>query len=239
MACKHGKRSPRDCKICDPTRYAAKIAWQKAHYAANRDKRKAYNKAYYEANRNELSTQHKAYYEANRDKQSAWQKAYRRRPENAIAIYKKSAQKRGHCWDLTDAQAAWLVQQPCAYCKAEAAGGIDRAKNEYGYTVLNSVPCCGNCNFQKRVLTVKAFIVAVNQIARYCPDYPKFKRRWERIRKKLTQLGEQQDADVSVSLYRVPRNHGTPDDICRVAASPVVLLRGSVGSNAGMSSVVS
>jgi hypothetical protein len=160
-------------------------------------------------------------------------------PFSVVATYKRSAKKRGYAWELTDNQAAWLMEQPCAYCGQELAGGIDRAKNEYGYTPLNSVPCCKDCNYSKRVNTVKAFIVAVNQIARYCPDYPKFKRRWERIRKKLTQLGEQQDADVSVSLYRVPRNHGTADDVRGVPETPVVHMRGAVGSDTGMSSLVS
>jgi hypothetical protein len=228
MACKHGKRL-RDCKICDPERYAAVQAYQKAYREANRDEKLAYVKAYREANREAISAQkreyykanreaisarkkawheanrdvvrarNKAYREANRDRLHAVAKAYRRRPEVAIAKYKKGAQSRGHCWDLTDAQAAWLMQQPCAYC-GEAGGGIDRAKNEYGYTVLNSVPCCTTCNFTKLKATVKAFIVAVNAVARYCPDYPRFKRRWESIRKKLTRLGEKQCLCSSTSV---------------------------------------
>jgi hypothetical protein len=121
-------------------------------------------------------------------------------PFSVVATYKRSAKKRGYAWELTDNQAAWLMEQPCAYCGQELAGGIDRAKNEYGYTHLNSVPCCKDCNYSKRVNTVKAFIVAVNQIARYCPDYPKFKRRWESIRKKLTKLGEKQCLCSSTSV---------------------------------------
>jgi hypothetical protein len=133
----------------------------------------------------------------------------------------------------------WLMKQPCAYCEQDVAGGIDRAKNEFGYTALNSVPCCTTCNMAKRILTVKAFIVAVNQIARYCPDYPKFKRRWTNIRKKLTQLGEQQDAALSVPMHRVSRSNRKTPDVCGVPETPVVYMRGAVGSDAGMSSVVS
>jgi hypothetical protein len=257
MACKHGKRL-RDCKICDPERYAAVQAYQKAYREANRDEKLAYVKAYREANREAISAQkreyykanreaisarkkawheanrdvvrarNKAYREANRDRLHAVAKAYRRRPEVAIAKYKKGAQSRGHCWDLTDAQAAWLMQQPCAYC-GEAGGGIDRAKNEYGYTVLNSVPCCTTCNFTKLKATVKAFIVAVNAVARYCPDYPRFKRRWESIRKKLTRLGES-NAFVPVHLYRVPRNPGKTPDVRRVPAPAMVLVWGATRS---------
>jgi hypothetical protein len=161
------------------------------------------------------------------------------RPHSGVTRYKRAAQVRSYDWDLSDEQTLWLLKQPCAYCGQEVAGGIDRAKNEYGYTVLNSVPCCKNCNYQKRTQTIKAYIVAVNQIARYCPDYPKFKRRWESIRRKLAKLGEQQDAALSVPMHRVSRSNRKTPDVCGVPEAPVVLMRGSVGSDAGMSSLVS
>jgi hypothetical protein len=198
MACPHGKQCPSRCKICDPVKYAAKLAYCKGYRESNRDK----IRAYFEATRDERLAYGKAYREANKCEHGRLQQCGICRPHNAIIKYKYGAKKRGYVWELSDAQAAWLMQQPCAYCEQEVAGGIDRAKNEFGYTVLNSVPCCTTCNFTKMKLTVKAFIVAVNQIARYCPDYPKFKRRWERIRKKLTQLGEQ-DAAVFMDVSRV------------------------------------
>jgi hypothetical protein len=112
------------------------------------------------------------------------------KPLGAIKRYKDGARHRSLAWELSDEQATWLIHQPCAYCGSGIAGGIDRAKNEYGYTVLNSVPCCWNCNAQKRAQTVKAYIVAINAASRYCPDYTVFKRRWERIRKALEKLQE-------------------------------------------------
>jgi hypothetical protein len=160
------------------------------------------------------------------------------RPLSVIRAYKHCARKRDLSWELTDAQAIWLMQQPCAYCGQEGSGGVDRAKNEYGYTILNSVPCCNACNMSKRVATVKAFIVAVNQIARYCPSYPAFKERWDTIRKKLTQLGEQQDAAVSVPMHRVSRSNRKTPDLRGVPETPVVHMRGSVGSDAGSARVV-
>jgi hypothetical protein len=225
------------------------LAYKKAHYKAHREEYAARNKAWREANQAKIAAYREAYRERDRELAKVRFEANKCehgrtkcgicRPKLAITTYKAGALKRGYSWELTDNQAVWLMQQPCTYCGVAVAGGIDRAKNEYGYTVLNSVPCCATCNMTKRVLTVKAFIVAVNAVSRYCPDYPKFKRRWERIRKKLTQLGEQQDADVSVSLYRVPRNHGTSDDVRGVPETPVVYVRGAVGSDTGMSSVVS
>jgi hypothetical protein len=109
-------------------------------------------------------------------------------PQTAIQTYKNNARRRGILWELTDAQAVWLMRQRCAYCGKAVAAGIDRAKNEYGYTTLNSVPCCFPCNSLKSNRTIKAFLVAVNATARYCPCYPKFKRRWTRIRKGLEKL---------------------------------------------------
>jgi hypothetical protein len=198
-------------------------AYNKAWYCANQDRLKAKQKAYYAANPDKM----KAYREATRDKKKAYRAANREKirarskewresnrcehgrvkrecgicdPRRATTVYKWSAKRRDHVWELTDEQAVWIMQQPCAYCGQGKAGGIDRAKNEYGYTVLNAVPCCSDCNYSKRTRTVKAFIVAVNATARYCPDYPKFKKRWENIRRKLTRLGEKQCLCSSTSV---------------------------------------
>jgi hypothetical protein len=160
------------------------------------------------------------------------------RPSGAVAAYKAGAKTRGYAWELTDTQAKWLMQQPCAYCGEELAGGIDRAKNEYGYTPLNSVPCCKTCNRTKLKLAVKAFIVAVNAAARYCPDYQKFKRRWEKIRNKLTQLGEQ-NAALQLDVPRVRKTRGKVADLEGGTGSAVVpLVRVPDGSDTRCASVV-
>jgi hypothetical protein len=255
MACKHeggtdpcvrgaGRHCKAQTKAYREANRGKKSAASKAWYWANREKHLESTKAWYQANRDKKAAMSKARYQANREymleQSKAWYYANRDRlktPERALKQYKNNAKHRSYSWELTDAQALWLMQQPCAYC-GETGGGIDRAKNEYGYTELNSVPCCTVCNYAKHTRAIKAFLVAVNQIARYCPDYPKFKRRWESIRKKLTKLGEQQDAAVSVPMHRVSRSNRKTSDVCGVPETPVVHMRGAVGSDAGMSSLV-
>jgi hypothetical protein len=159
-------------------------------------------------------------------------------PVKALRIYRRNAKQRGYGWELTESQAVWLMKQKCTYCGRKVAGGIDRAKNEFGYTVLNSVPCCTTCNMAKHAHSIKAFLVAVNAVARYCPDYPQFKRRWTRIRNKLTQLGEQ-DAVVFVDVLRVRKTRRKVADLGGGAGSAVVpKLRVSDGYDAGCARVV-
>jgi hypothetical protein len=159
-------------------------------------------------------------------------------PSGVVAKYRYEAKRRGYAWDITKEQALWLLHQPCVYCGKERAGGIDRAKNEYGYTVLNSVSCCKTCNMTKHAKTIKAFIVAVNQIAKYCPDYPAFKERWENIRKKLANIGEQ-DAAVFMDVPRVRKTRRKVTDLEGGAGSSVVpILRVPDGSDARCASLV-
>jgi hypothetical protein len=53
-----------------------------------------------------------------------------------------------------------IVSQPCTYCaglpktrgdrdKNFKYNGIDRKDSKMGYTLVNSVPCCQECNFIK------------------------------------------------------------------------------------------
>jgi hypothetical protein len=76
--------------------------------------------------------------------------------------YKFKAAKRKLPFLLTRDQFRKLIFQPCLYCnfppsrvKKTRSGstvtynGIDRSDNSKGYTVLNSVPCCTDCNFAK------------------------------------------------------------------------------------------
>jgi hypothetical protein len=68
--------------------------------------------------------------------------------------------------------------------------GIDRVKNEYGYNVLNVVPCCANCNYLKRNFDVRAWIEAVCAITRHSKNYEVFKeKRWLPMREELQRLG--------------------------------------------------
>jgi 5-methylcytosine-specific restriction endonuclease McrA len=68
-------------------------------------------------------------------------------------------------WSLTDAQAAWLSQQPCFYCGKKPSqlrkkciySGIDRIDSKKGYEIGNVVPCCKSCNIAKNTMTIGQF----------------------------------------------------------------------------------
>src|SRR3990172_439815 len=71
--------------------------------------------------------------------------------------YKKRALGRGLLFELTKEQFKELTSSKCIYCNSEPSyeqkgqnlngyyiyNGIDRVDNSIGYTVENSVPCCG------------------------------------------------------------------------------------------------
>lgn len=112
----------------------------------------------------------------------------RRREEcglcNGSAIYRrhtKSAERRGYSNELSDARYRWLASLPCAYC-GEPAGGVDRVKSDYGYTVLNSVPCCFRCNSMKSAKPAPVFIAAAHAVTAYSSTYESFKTRWTSVR---------------------------------------------------------
>ena len=87
------------------------------------------------------------------------------------AKYKKSASERKLDFDLSKEQFEKLIKENCFYCGLEprensknkwyngsiVANGIDRVDNQKGYSVENCVPCCRQCNFAKRDLSIEDF----------------------------------------------------------------------------------
>ena len=92
----------------------------------------------------------------------------------AIYRYKFGAAQRGLTWALTEAECKALFLAECHYCGAEPANqmapssgskhggftynGIDRIRNDEGYTLHNVVPCCFICNRAKNTLNYDEFI---------------------------------------------------------------------------------
>ena len=74
-----------------------------------------------------------------------------------IDHYRRNALRKGRVFDLDEPTFRSLVQDPCRYCGADPSGGIDRRENGEGYTLVNSVPCCAQCNYAKRDLTEEEF----------------------------------------------------------------------------------
>lgn len=99
---------------------------------------------------------------------------------DGVGVYKqhlRSARRRGIPNELSEDRYRWLLSQPCAYCGSEA-GGVDRVKSEWGYTTLNSVPCCKDCNYAKQSLAANRFISHAAKIVAHNATYENFKTRW-------------------------------------------------------------
>jgi len=95
--------------------------------------------------------------------------------------YKRSAEKRGYDFLLTNNQFKNLVESPCLYCgshretKAPRSKGtngdyfytgIDRVNNNLGYTVANSAPCCKQCNIAKGSLSNYDFFKWIKAVSK-------------------------------------------------------------------------
>lgn len=98
-----------------------------------------------------------------------------------ILQYKRHARNRSIAFQLSTSQVDVLVRQPCHYCGALGGNlkktknckegfrhnGIDRVDSARGYTLDNSVPCCGTCNRRKGVATKREFLDWVKQVFLY------------------------------------------------------------------------
>jgi len=92
--------------------------------------------------------------------------------------YKSGAKRRKLYFFLSKEEFKHLTAQKCVYCSKEPStlkeskcssylyNGIDRADNNVGYTVDNSVTCCKRCNFFKSSLNIDDFIELVTKIAK-------------------------------------------------------------------------
>ena len=88
-----------------------------------------------------------------------------------IHTYKRSAEKKGHSYELTEKQFKELSKQDCHYCGAKpnnihrspegngvyAYNGLDRVDNNKGYAIDNVGPCCKKCNYAKKASTLQEY----------------------------------------------------------------------------------
>lgn len=110
---------------------------------------------------------------------------------------KKGARTRSYTWGLSDAQVKHIIFQPCAYCGAVPSGGIDRRKNEYGYTVSNSIPCCWQCNRSKHTGSAKEFMEMCHAVSKHCIDRETFMARNAELQKQLKEFEQWQSESTS------------------------------------------
>lgn len=100
------------------------------------------------------SCYHKFHYQKNledeRSKRRISGKKYYSTPKGRYVFSKnRSTKHRNIEWNLTFEQYENLIIENCYYCDDPLnpmGTGLDRLKNDLGYTIDNVVPCCGSCN---------------------------------------------------------------------------------------------
>jgi hypothetical protein len=131
-------------------------------------------------------------------------------PSRIFVQYKYNANRKGRVFELTKPRVDWLVSRPCAYCGAPSRG-IDRVKNQYGYTTLNSVPSCAPCNWLKGSrFSAPDFIAHIHKIIAHSPTYDAFKTRWIETRTSGPDLGGISDPPESRSTPHSPKPESRP-----------------------------
>ena len=84
---------------------------------------------------------------------------------------KSQAKERQIEFNLTKEQYFSLIQKNCDYCDGQLPSkgvGLDRINNNFGYTMLNVVPCCTSCNSIKGIyLTYEEMKVAMEAVLKF------------------------------------------------------------------------
>lgn len=102
-------------------------------------------------------------------------------PNNGASVnrlfgkYKNRATKKGYGFFLTKPEFIELIFTNCTYCDDSPSpdhegclrNGIDRIDSTIGYTLSNSVACCGICNRAKSDLPLAAFMVWISRITHH------------------------------------------------------------------------
>ena len=94
-----------------------------------------------------------------------------------LKVYTRRAKIRNLSWDLSIEQFTKLLLDNCFYCGIEPQqrsdggfmedyvyNGIDRIDNNYGYSIDNSVTCCGKCNRMKLDMSLSEFYKRIETI---------------------------------------------------------------------------
>jgi hypothetical protein len=95
-----------------------------------------------------------------------------------LRSYKKSAESRGHAWELSEEDFDRLTSMDCYYCgsppstvRATASGrgsfiynGIDRVDNKFGYLSQNVVSACKTCNIAKGTMSFDGFMEWIGRL---------------------------------------------------------------------------
>jgi len=99
---------------------------------------------------------------------------------SSFAQCKKRAHAANLDFNLSESYFNKCRNMPCHYChrdrtKNNLASGLDRIDNGKGYIIGNVVPCCTDCNYARRTLTITDFQRLNTRISERAPfiTYPK------------------------------------------------------------------
>lgn len=99
--------------------------------------------------------------------------------EQLFRVYQRSAAQKHLSWHLSFEEFLNLTQTNCHYCGVEPTNtfshrqadfrynGIDRIKNDVGYTRENLVPCCWICNRAKLNMTYEQFLEYLSRVVSF------------------------------------------------------------------------
>lgn len=77
---------------------------------------------------------------------------------NKYVIYKKRIKSKGLEFKLSLWKFSFYIERNCYICNKPNAGGLDRIRNDIGYTDKNVAPCCFDCNRMKSNKTPEEFM---------------------------------------------------------------------------------
>ena len=107
-----------------------------------------------------------------KDNKRKWYLDNRSRPEVRFKNLKSNAKTRNLPFKLTQKQYIEITSKSCYYCDASiadsAGGSIDRLNSNKGYTLKNSVACCGNCNIgRNNIYTPEEWKIMINALLNF------------------------------------------------------------------------
>lgn len=142
--------------------------YNKAWYQRNKENRSAQMKVYAEAHRGDSVRRTQKYVAKNKEKVYEYGREYNKTSAGAYRVYKSTAATKGKEFPLSVEEFAAIVLLSCVYCGEDSKRiGIDRIDNTKGYIKENCAPCCKNCNYMKKNLTVQDFLAHIAKIYKH------------------------------------------------------------------------
>ncbi len=146
--------------------------YSKIWYKNNKERRRRYRRIWRKKNILHIRLYNKiwkkAHPENSREYYRQYHKKYAQTLNGKYIGYKKSARIRKFEFNLTKNQFASFWQKPCYYCgNSIETIGLDRVRNNEGYTMSNVVSCCDKCNKMKHILGKDDFLNHCKKVAQF------------------------------------------------------------------------